>query len=173
MVIFAKLVIIPEIEGVKSGEEETIKKAVIGEVKKNNPYCYSDSIRDLWKYYSSNDKRKPEDVIGLRLTYDENEGGFVGYIPILTDKKYPATICMTMGYNTKTYDYVIEAENGITKVSGDDKVLYESEAITASSDLIHFRIDVTGVHQLVIESVTDESNTGPSVAIVNNAVCLE
>jgi len=92
------------------------------------------------------------------------------------DKMYAK---LNKAYNAFEGDIVVSeqglSETGTTiiKVSGDDKVLYESEAITASSDLIHFRIDVTGVHQLVIESVTDESNTGPSVAIVNNAVCLE
>ncbi len=56
------------------------------------------------------------------------------------------------------------------KVYGDEKLLWQSEKITGTSRDIHFDIDVTDVRKLKIESVTDENNPGPSVAIINDVI---
>lgn len=56
------------------------------------------------------------------------------------------------------------------KVYGDGKLLWESEKITGTSSDTHFDIDVTDVQKLQIESVTDENNPGPSVAIINDVI---
>jgi len=56
------------------------------------------------------------------------------------------------------------------KIYGDGKLLWESEKITGASSDIHFDINVTDVHKLQIESVTDENNPGPSVAIINDII---
>ena len=60
--------------------------------------------------------------------------------------------------------------NLTVKVYGDGKLLWESGIITGTSSDIHFDIDVTDVQKLQIVSVTDESNPGPSVAIINDII---
>ena len=56
------------------------------------------------------------------------------------------------------------------KVYGDGNLLWESEKITGTSSNVHFDMDVTDVQKLQIESVTDENNPGPSVAIINDLI---
>lgn len=65
-----------------------------------------------------------------------------------------------------------KSETGTTviKIYGDSKLLYESQEISAKTETIHFKVDVTNVHNLEVESVTDENNIGPSVAIINNLI---
>lgn len=56
------------------------------------------------------------------------------------------------------------------KIYGDDTLLWESDNITGNSADIHFNVNVSDIQTLKIESVTDENNPGPSVAIINDVI---
>lgn len=117
---YEKLVVMPVIEGEDSYNIEDANDAIKKDIAKNNMFFYFDNIEDLWKYCSLSSSIESDNIKGLSLTYEEKEGGFVGYVPIMEDDKYTVTINATLGYKTGILDYQFKTHKGISKKSSDN-----------------------------------------------------
>ena len=127
---YEKLVVMPVNEGEDSYSIEDANDAIKKDIAKNNMFFYFYKIEDLWKYCSVSSTIESDNIKGLSLLYEEKEGGFVGYVPIMEDDKYTVTINATLGYKTGIFDYQFKTQNGISKKeSENDKCEYEYDQI--------------------------------------------
>lgn len=103
-----KIVVTPIISDVDFLDED-----VIGAIKKNNPHFYlkkSPKNLNVWNYLKT---KKDSRHKGILLTYDKDEEGFVGYVPVMNGGDYSVTVCLTRGYKTDTFDYDFNCNTGI------------------------------------------------------------
>lgn len=115
-----KIVVTPVLNDVDFLDED-----VIGAIKKNNPHFYlkkSPKNLDVWNYLKI---KKDSNTRGISLTYDKDEKGFVGYVPVMNDGDYSVKVCLTRGYKTDTFDYDFNCNTGIIKEFASEKPSWE------------------------------------------------
>lgn len=114
-----KIVVVPMLNG-----EEVLDEKVLRAIDGNYPHFYikapdppdgTDKV-DLWKYW---DNQVARSIRGVRLSYDEKEKGFVGYVPVMSEGQYEVNICMTRGNKTDIIDYSFECKSGISQTFGE------------------------------------------------------
>lgn len=114
-----KIVVVPMLNG-----EEVSDEKVLRAIDGNYPHFYV-SVPDppygtekvnLWKYW---DNQAVRNIRGVRLSYDEKERAFVGYVPVMNDGEYTVNICMTRGNKTDVIDYSFKCKNGISQTVGE------------------------------------------------------
>lgn len=104
-----KIVVVPVLDG-----EEVQDEKVLRSINNNFPHFYvkDSALLNLWKYCTNQ-------VYGtdgrLRLSYDEKEKGFVGYIPVMDNREYTVKICMTRGNKTDIIEYTFDCKGKIFK----------------------------------------------------------